>query len=200
MKTKKSATLTNFLKERHGIASYSEIRKAGLATPLRASQRSGKVEKVNRGLYKLSSGKGLSNPDLVVASIKAPRAVVCLISALSFHRATDQIPHEVHLAIPRGSWANRIDHPPVRYYNFSKKAYEAGIEEHEIDGRKVRVYSLAKTIADCFKFRLRIGENIGLEALKAAVAEHHISPNDIMRYAKICRVEKSIKPYLKTLS
>ena len=192
--------LMNFLKERHGIAAFSEIRKAGLAAPLKALQRSGKVEKANRGLYRLSSGESLSNPDLVAVSIKAPHAVVCLISALSFHHATDQIPHEVHLAIPRGSWANRIDHPPVHYYSFSKKAYEAGIEEHTIDGRKVRVYSLARTIADCFKFRRRIGENIGLDALKAAVAEHHVSPTDIMRYAKICRAEKSIKPYLKALS
>ena len=88
----------------------------------------------------------------------------------------------------------------MHYYNFSKKAYETGIEEHAIDGRKVRVYSLAKTIADCFKFRRKIGENIGLEALKAAVSEHHVLPNDIMRYAKICRAEKSIKPYLKALT
>lgn len=200
MKIKKSVMLMNFLKERHGMAPFSEIRKAGLAAPLKALQRSGKVEKASRGIYKLSSGKGLSNPDLVAVSIKAPQAVVCLISALSFHHATDQIPHEIHLAIPRGSWANLIEYPPVHYYSFSNKAYGAGIEEHKIDGRKVRVYSLAKTIADCFKFRRRIGENIGLDALKAAVAEHHVSPTDIMRYAKICRAEKSIKPYLKALS
>ena len=200
MKTKRSVTLMSFLKEKHGMAAFSEIQKAGFEASLKAHQRSGEIEKAGRGLYRLSSGEGFSNPDLATVSIKAPHAVVCLISALSFHQATDQIPHEVHLAIPRGSWANKISHPPVHYYNFSKKAYEAGIEEHTIDGRKVRVYSLAKTIADCFKFRRKIGENIGLEALKAAVSEHHVSPNDIMRYAKICRAEKSIKPYLKALT
>lgn len=200
MKTKKTAMLMNFFKERHGIAAFSEIRNAGLEVPLKALQRSGEVERANRGLYRLSSGENLSNPDLVAVSIKAPHAVVCLISALSFHHVTDQIPHEIHLAIPKGSWANRIDHPPVHYYSFSKKAYESGIEEHAIDGRKVRVYSLAKTIADCFKFRYKIGENLGLDALKAAVAEHHVLPSEIMRYAQICRAEKSIKPYLKALS
>ena len=200
MKIKRNVALMTFLKEKRGIASFSEIRKTGFEASLKSLERSGQIEKAGRGLYRLSSGQGLSNPDLTTVSIKAPHAVVCLISALSFHQATDQIPHEIHLAIPRGSWANKINHPPVHYYNFSKKAYEAGIEEHIIDGRKIRVYSLAKTIADCFKFRRKIGENIGLEALKAAVSEHHISPNDIMRYAKICRAEKSIKPNLKALS
>lgn len=200
MKIKRNVALMTFLKEKRGMAAFSEIRKAGFEASLKSLERSGQIEKAGRGLYRLSSGQGLSNPDLTTVSIKAPHAVVCLISALSFHQATDQIPHEIHLAIPRGSWANKINHPPVHYYNFSKKAYEAGIEEHIIDGRKIRVYSLAKTIADCFKFRRKIGENIGLEALKAAVSEHHVSPNDIMRYAKICRAEKSIKPYLKALS
>ena len=200
MKAKRNAPLVGFLKEKHGMAAFSEIQKAGFEASLKALRRSGEIEKAGRGLYRLSSGEGFSNPDLATVSIKAPHAVVCLISALSFHQATDQIPHEVHLAIPRGSWASKISHPPVHYYNFSKKAYEAGIEEHTIDGRKVHVYSLAKTIADCFKFRRKIGENIGLEALKAAVSEHHVSPNDIMRYAKICRAEKSIKPYLKALT
>ena len=113
MKIKNDVMLMNFFKERHGIVAFSEIRKAGLATSLKTFQRSGKIEKANRGLYRLSGGKGLSNPDLVVVSIKAPHAVVCLISALSFHHATDQIPREIHLAIPRGSWANLISHPPV---------------------------------------------------------------------------------------
>ena len=199
MKTQKSVILMSFLKERHGIAPFSEIQKAGLAVPLKALQRSGKVEKANRGLYRLRGGKGLSNPDLVTVSLKAPHSVVCLISALSFHHVTDQIPHEIDLAIPRGAWESRIDQPPVHYYHFSKKAYEAGIEEHKMDGRIVRIYSLAKTIADCFKFRYKIGENIGLDALKQTVTERRVSPQEVMRYAQICRAEKSIKPYLMAL-
>ena len=103
MKTKRSATLMSFLKEKHGMAAFSEIQKAGFEASLKALQRSGEIEKAGRGLYRLSSGEGFSNPDLAIVSIKAPHAVVCLISALSFHQATDQIPHEVHLAIPRGS-------------------------------------------------------------------------------------------------
>ena len=194
-----TSTLMGFLKEKHGMAAFSEIREAGLVASLKVLQKEGKIVREQRGLYKVSGGDDLSNPDLVVVSLKAPHGVVCLISALSFHNATDQIPHEVDLAIPKGSWESRIDQPPVHYYHFSKEPYEAGIEEHEIDGRTVRVYSLAKTIVDCFKFRNKIGENIGLDALKLAMNEQRVSAQEIMHYAEVCRVDEVMKPFLKAL-
>ena len=200
MKAKKKTKLMDFFKERHGMATYSEVKKAGFhKATLKALIRSGKVETADKGLYRISGGDNLSNPDLVTVSIKAPHSVVCLISALSFHRVTDEIPRRVHLAIPTGSRSAKIIRPPVQFYRFSKKAYEAGIEEHLIDGRTVRIYNLAKTIADCFKFRGKIGADVARNALKEALEKRRIRPAEVMRYAKICRVHNCIRPALEAL-
>jgi predicted transcriptional regulator of viral defense system len=105
----------------------------------------------------------------------------------------------VDIAIPRNTHANRIKYPPVRFYRFAPQVWEAGIGEHKIDGHIIRVYSLAKTIADCFKFRNKIGTNVARDALKAAITEKNIKPKEIMRYAKICRVDSIIKPILEAI-
>jgi len=140
-----------------------------------------------------------SNPDLVAISIKIPKGTVCLLSALAFHEATNEIPKYVDVAIPRGTHENRVNYPPVRFYRFAPDAWKAGVEKHEIDGHVVKIYNLAKTVADCFKFRNRIGINIAREALKIAITEKHVKPKEIMEFAKICRVDKIIKPILETM-
>jgi predicted transcriptional regulator of viral defense system len=112
-----------------------------------------------------------------------------------FHRKTNC----VNIAIPRGTHASRIKYPPVRFFRFAPKTWKAGICEHEIQGHKIRVYSLAKTIADCFKFRNKIGMNVARDVLKVTVTEKGIKPNEIMRYAKICRVDSIIKPILEAM-
>ena len=140
-----------------------------------------------------------SYPDLVIASLQAPRGTVCLVSALAFHEATNEIPRYVDIAIPAGTRANRIKYPPVRFYRFSVKTWNAGVESHQAEGHEIRVYNLAKTIADCFKFRNRIGVNVVRDALKIAITEKGIKPQDIMKYAKICRVHKIVKPILETM-
>jgi predicted transcriptional regulator of viral defense system len=196
-KTKK---LIDFFKRQKGIARFSAVLKAGFHPEMLLSlEKEGTVEKIGRGFYKLQEGQALSNPDLVLAALKIPKGIVCLVSALSFHEATDEVPHAVDLAIPRGSRANKIDFPPVRFYRFNPEAWKAGIEEHKIDGHIVRIYNLAKTVADCFKFRNKIGPDIAREALKAAVAEKRVSPKEIMYFAKICRVTRIVKPLLETL-
>jgi predicted transcriptional regulator of viral defense system len=196
----KKPELADFLREKRGLATYSEIIKAGFnKTLLKAGLNSGRIQKVDRGLYRLSDGFSISEPDIVAVSIKAPKGVVCLLSALAFHEATNEIPSCVHIAIPRGTHANKIKYPPVKYCRYNHNAWEAGIEEREVDGRKIKVYSLAKTIADCFKFRNKIGMNIARDALKIAVSEKGTKPQEIMRYARICRVERIIKPILETL-
>jgi len=196
----KKPELANFLREKRGLATYAEIIKAGFnKTRLKASLNSGRIQKVDRGLYRLSDGFSLSEPDIVAVSIKAPKGVVCLLSALAFHEATNEIPSCVHIAIPRGTHANKIKYPPVKFYRYNSNAWKAGIEEREIDGRKIKVYSLAKTIADCFKFRNTIGINIARDALKVAVMEKGIEPKEIMRYAKVCRVDRIIKPIMEAL-
>lgn len=130
---------------------------------------------------------------------KAPAGVICLVSALSFHRFTDEIPRQVDIALLRGSHANKIKYPPVKYYRFDPSSYEAGIETYLIGRHKIKVYSVAKTIADSFKFRNKIGSNIALSALKTAVADKRVKPNELMQYAKICRVDRIIKPMLEAL-
>lgn len=196
----KEAKLINFFKKRAGLASYAEIIKAGFNKALlKNSLNSGQIQKLGRGLYRLSSGISLVNPDLAIVSIKVPKGVICLLSALAFHEATNEIPKHIDTAIPRGSHENRIKYPPVRFYRFIPKVWSSGIEEHEIEGRKIKVYSLAKTIADCFKFRNKIGMDIAREALKTVIKEKNIKPKDIMHYAKICRVDNIVKPILEAV-
>ncbi|MBI5400037.1 transcriptional regulator [Candidatus Saganbacteria bacterium] len=137
--------------------------------------------------------------DLVAATLQAPKGVVCLLSSLAFHEATREIPGYVYLAIPRGTRANKIKYPPVKFYHFAQNTWEAGIEEHKVERQKIRIYNLAKTIADCFKFRNQLGLDIAREALKIAIKEKHVQPKEIMYYAKICRVDNIIKPRLEAM-
>lgn len=196
----KEAELIKFLRKKGGMASYAELSKAGFNKALlKTSLKHNHIDRIDRGLYRLLEGMSFSNPDLVAVSIKIHRGVVCLLSALAFHEATNEIPKYVDVAIPRGTHENRIKYPPIRFYRFDPKSWEAGIESRQIEGHKIRIYNLAKTVADCFKFRNKIGPNIAREALKVAVTEKHIRPKEIMYYAKICRVDSVIKPILETM-
>ena len=196
----KEKKFIEFLKKKGGMVSYKEIIKAGFNKAfLKDNLNSGKIQKVDRALYRLSDGFTLSNPDLVAVSIKVSKGVVCLISALAFHEATTEIPHRINIAIPRGAWANKINYPPVKFYHFASKAWEAGVEKHEIEEYQIKVYSLAKTVADCFKFRNKIGIDVAREALKTAITEKGVQPKEIMKYAEICRVDNIIKPILEAM-
>jgi len=157
----------------------------------------GVVEQVSRGVYRLAELPPLGNPDLVTISLRYPKAVICLISALSFHSLTTQIPHKVSLAVPRDSRMPSLKYPPVRAYKFSGDTYQAGIEQHKIDGVMVKIYCAEKTLADCFKYRNKIGMDIVLEALKLYRAKGQIKVDQILKYARICRVEKIMKAYLE---
>jgi len=197
LKTKK---LIVFLKKNNGIATFADIINAGFhKDTLSLLLKSDQIEKISRGLYRLKEGINLSNPDLITASIKIPKGVVCLISALSFHNITNEIPRYIELAIPRGTHPNKIDYPPIKLYSISEKMWKSGIEEHNIEGYKIRVYSLAKTIVDCFKFRNKIGIDVARNALKEAILKRNISSNEIIYFAKICRVKNIIFPYLESM-
>lgn len=197
---RKTQGLINFFQSNGGVVRFSAILKAGFhPDSLNTLEKEKKVEKIARGLYKLTNYTAGVYPDLVTVSLQAPRGVICLLSALSFHEATTEIPKYVDVAIPQGTHAYRIKYPPVRFYRFGPKPWEAGIEEHKIEGYKIKVYNLAKTIVDCFKFRNKLGMNITREALKVAITEKNIKPKEIMQYAKICRVDNIIKPILETM-
>jgi len=196
----KAQSIVSFFQSHGGVARFSAILKAGFhPDSLNALKREKKVEKIGRGLYRLTDYIPGSHPDLVAAVLQAPRGVICLLSALAFHEATSEIPKQVDIAIPRNMHANKIEYPPVKFHRFTLKAWEAGINEHEIEGQTIKVYCLAKTIADCFKFRNKIGADVVRAALKIAVAEKNIPPQEIMRYAKLCRVDNIIKPALEAM-
>lgn len=159
----------------------------------------GALEQISRGFYRQGNKEALSEPDLVIVASRAPHAVICLISALSFHKITTQIPHRVSIAIQKDSRAPRIDWPPILVHKFSPKSYAAGVEEHKIDDISVKVYSVEKTLIDCFKFRNKIGMDVVLEALKLYKESKKPDVNALYNYAKICRVEKAIMPYLEAM-
>lgn len=189
-----------YLQSHGGVARFSSILRAGFhPDALKNLEKEKKVEKIGRGLYRLTSYTLGSHPDYVIASLQTSKGVICLISALYFHKATTEIPRVIDIAIPSGARANKIAYPPIKFYRFSYKAWEAGVEEYEIAGHKVRIYNLAKTIADCFKFRNKIGIDVARDATKIAVTEKGIKPKDIMHYAKICRVDRIIKPILEAM-
>lgn len=161
--------------------------------------KAGELVREAQGIYRLSDSGPLGNPDLVNLSLRVPRAVFCLISALYFHELTTQIPHQVYFALPRDVKTPKIQVPPIRAFHFSQETYKAGILEHELDGVKVKIYDREKTIADCFKFREKIGMDIALEAVRDYLKQPKLNVPLLMKYARINRVEKVMRPYLEAL-
>ena len=159
----------------------------------------GLLEKAGRGIYRLPGHQGSEHESLVAIATKVPQAVFCLLTALQFHELTSQMPREVWIAMPRGSHTPRIGYPPVKMVQFSGEAYSEGIEVARRDQVKLRVYSVAKTVADCFKHRNKIGLDVALEALKDARKKKKTSADDLWRYAKICRVANVMRPYLESV-
>ena len=159
----------------------------------------GLLERVSRGLYRLPSHPGSEHEGLATIAAKVPQAVFCLLTALQFHELTTQLPRQVWIAMPRGSHVPRVDYPPIKMVQMTGAVYTAGIEEHLRDGVTLRVYSAAKTVADCFKHRNKIGLEVALEALKDARAKRMASADDLWRYAKVCRVANVMRPYLEAI-
>jgi predicted transcriptional regulator of viral defense system len=159
----------------------------------------GQLEKAGRGLYRLPNGIRSEHESLVAVATKVPQAVFCLLTALQFHELTTQLPKKVWIAMPRGSHAPRIDYPPVKMMPFDGAAYTEGVQVFERDQTKLRVYCVAKTVADCFKYRNKIGLDVALEALRDARSKKKVSADDLWRYAKICRVSNVMRPYLEAI-
>ena len=159
----------------------------------------GTLEKLSRGVYRLAELPLITQPDLVTVAQRIPGGVICLISALAFHGITTQIPHVVWVAIRRGAWAPSIDWPPTRIMEYGEPSYAAGTEVHEMDGAPVRVYSREKTIADCFKYRNKVGLSIALEGLRLYVESGHYMIGELMSMARVCRVERILRPYVEAM-
>ena len=159
----------------------------------------GLIEQLTRGLYRLTDLPPLGNPDIVSVSLKVPSSVICLISALSYHEITTQIPHEIYVALQRGTEPPRLGHPPIRIFWFSGQAFTLGIQTHKIDGLPVHIYSPEKTIVDCFKYRNKIGLETAIEALKLYRGKKRFKADDLTNLARACRVDKIMRPYLEAL-
>lgn len=187
-------------KEHGGILRTAQAIRAGIhPSTLYTMRDSGRLEMVSRGVYRLADCAPSANPDLLAVAMRIPGGVICLISALAFHDLTSQIPHEVHVALPRGAEKPNLDHPPIATYRFSGKAFTEGVDTHSLDGVSVRIYNPEKTLADCFKFRNKIGLDTVVEAVRLYRERRTVKVNDLMRYAAICRVTKIIRPYLEAL-
>lgn len=159
----------------------------------------GQLEKVGRGLYRLPGSSASEHETLATIAAKVPQAVFCLLTALQFHGLTTQLPRQVWIAMPRGSHAPRIDYPPVKMVQFTGEAYSQGIEVFERDQVPLRVYGVAKTVADCFKHRNKIGLDVALEALRDARSQQKTSADALWHFAKICRVANVMRPYIEAI-
>ncbi len=184
-----------------GILRMSEAVRSGISRKTLYSMRDeGILEQLSRGVYRLTSLPGMEAPDLVAVATRAPSAVVCLISALAFHELTTQVPHTVDIAIRRGCEKPRIDYPPVKVYWFSGRAFTEGIEEVGVDSKTIRIYGAEKSIADAFKYRNKIGLDIAVEALRNWRGRRGAEMERLLEYARVCRVERVIRPYLEAIA
>lgn len=189
------------LVRKSGWVRASDLADAGVPrVVLTRMAASGQLERAARGLYRLPDSGSSEHEGLLTVASKVPQAVVCLLSALQFHGLTTQLPWQVWIAMPRGSHVPRLEYPPIRMVQFTGEAYTQGIETHERDGVKLHVYSVAKTVADCFKHRNKIGMDVALEALKDARAQGRASFDDLWRSAKVCRVSNVMRPYMEALA
>lgn len=161
--------------------------------------REGQVERQSRGVYIAANHPYTENHGLALVAKQAPSAVVCLISALRFHEVTTQSPSQVWIALPEKARKPRLEFPPVRVARFSGSAFTQGVETHRLEGVEVRVYSLAKTVADCFKYRHKIGLDVALEALREGWRAGKFTMDQIDRAAQACRVRRIMRPYIEAL-
>jgi predicted transcriptional regulator of viral defense system len=188
------------LARRKGMLRPGDLEGVGAArVMLTRMTASGQLEKVGRGLYRLPGTSASEHETLTTVAARVPQAVFCLLTALQFHGLTTQLPRQVWIAMPRGSHVPKLDYPPVKMVQFTGEAYTEGVEVFERDQVSLRVYGVAKTVADCFKHRNKIGLDVALEALRDARSQKKASADDLWRFAKICRVANVMRPYLEAI-
>ena len=187
--------------EHGGMLRTSKALRLGIhPRSLYALRDSGEIRPVGRGLYRLAKAPSLTNPDWVAIGVRIPRAVICLVSALAHHELTTQVPHYVDIALPSHAQVPKVDGVPLRVFWFPDSPFEAGVETVTVDRVPIKIYSPEKTIADCFKYRNKIGIDVAVEALRNYRERLRKLPvNKLMEYARICRVERVMRPYLEAV-
>jgi predicted transcriptional regulator of viral defense system len=188
-------------REHGGLLRTKEARALGIHPRTLYSLRdAGKLEKLSRGLYRLADLPPLSNPDLTIVAARSEAARICLISALDVHDLTTEVPRAVHIALPKDRRPPKLDYPPIQVFRMSGDSLTEGIEHHEMGGVKAKIFGPAKTVADCFKFRNRIGLDVALEALRFYLERSAGTVGELMHYARICRVKSVMRPYIEALT
>lgn len=183
-----------------GTLRTSEARSRGVhPRTLRYLEESGALDKVSRGLYRLAEAEPTRHDDLVIVAKRSSKAVITLLSAFDVHDLTDEIPHAVYIALPRGIHSPRLDYPPLHTVHVSEPAYNAGIEIHKIGGVDISIYSAPRAVVDGFKFRSTIGVDVATNALKRYLQRSDRSLQDLHRYAETCGMTNVMQPYLEAL-
>jgi len=189
------------LAKRKGILRVKDLHEAGIHPEyLRRLYEKGMLARIGRGLYVPADAELSANAGLAQAAKRVPHGVICLLSALRFHEIGTQSPHEVWMAIDQGVRRPRVEYPPLRVVRFSGDALAKGIEHHRIEGVRVKVYSPPKTVADCFKYRNKIGLDVAIEALRDGLRSKKCTRAQLWQYAKVCRVTEVMRPYLEAVS
>jgi predicted transcriptional regulator of viral defense system len=200
MKTRNLDTALEAFRERGGTLRTRDLIALGVHTDaLYMLRDSGRVVELGRGLYRLADAEEAEYPDLALIAARAPDAAVCLISALAYHGITTQNPSSVHLAVPRGSYHGITLSIPVTVYRFDPKTFDKGLETQRIGGMPVKIYSAARSVVDCFKFRNKLGLDVALEALRLARQRKRVQNRELLHYARLLRVEKPMSPYLQAI-
>jgi predicted transcriptional regulator of viral defense system len=194
------AAATLVFERNHGVMRTSDVLAAGVhRRTLYWMRDAGRLEPLSRGIYHLTSHDLPAKPDVAAVMRRAPKAVLCLVSALDVHEIGTQIPAEVQIALPRDVRPPRIHYPRVGVFHMSLQSLAAGVEERTAEGATLRVFNVAKTVADCFKYRSSVGVDVALEALQEVVRERRATPGEIMEFARVDRVQNVIRPYLEAL-
>jgi predicted transcriptional regulator of viral defense system len=196
----RKGTIDKLLGRRRALRSRELVDAGFTRTELSRMVASGRLQRMARGLYAAPDYQPGEHQALAAVAKRAPRALFCLLTALRFHQLTTQAPHEVWIAIGNKAHAPRLDYPPVRAVRYSEESLVVGVEQHRAEEVLIRVTSVAKTVADCFKFRNKIGTDVALEALREARRSKKVSVDELWRYAKINRVANVIQPYLEAVS
>lgn len=160
---------------------------------------SGHLERVSRGVYRLPNRSITEHDGLAVVAAAVPQSTITLLSALQFHQIGTQLPSQIWIALDRRARRPALTYPPLRIVRYSGAALTEGVETHRVEGQVVRIYSAAKTIADCFKYRNKIGLEVALEALREGWRARRFTLNELDRYARVCRVQRVMRPYIEAL-
>lgn len=191
--------LLEFVRQR-GVVRPRDLDEIGVPREhLRRLCEAGLVERRGRGIYVTADAKPTENDTLAEATQRVPEGIVCLLSALRFHGLTTQAPHEVWFAIDRKARLPNVDYPSIRFVRFSGEALSYGVEKNQVGNVSIHVYSPAKTVADCFKYRNKIGLDVAIEALRDCWSQKKVTSEELWQAAKVCRMRKVMQPYMEAI-